>query len=577
MARPPHLLLSARAGWQAGAVEATLSFDAAGNLSLAPLPGRGRRLRDASGCAPALLSAPVGRAASADGEVFVADANARTVTVLTGNGRALRAIWGPFAWRPWDVAVTACSEVWVSAPEEGRVHRFDRRGKIVSTLLTEAGGAPLLRPERLALDCEGRLYVSQAGKDFAAVYSADGDFLEIIALAGELAYEAAGTFRTLPLDSLLDRCPWHRVILKGEIPQGSRVRAATFTSEAAKSEAELELLPEGRWAPAGVAAGTVAGEWDCLVQSPPGRFLWLRLTLEGDGATTPTLEHARLEMPRRSSLRHLPAVYQEDLASRHFLDRWLSIFDATNENLGEVIGGIARLFDPQATPAGENGEGDFLTWVASWIGLGLDRHLPVARKRRLLAEAHHLYRLRGTLEGLKLALALTLGIEPLVLEQFRLRRWLYVGSSRLGDCAELFGPELSARLELDVTSRIGDFQLLDTGDPLTDPQAEFAHRFTVFVPEGGRTLPRPVIERVIELAKPAHTAATVATVPLRLQLGREARVGLNTVVGRYPAGIREGQNRLGQDTVLTAGPAEERRPTLKVGLRSRIGASTLLD
>jgi hypothetical protein len=164
-----------------------------------------------------------------------------------------------------------------------------------------------------------------------------------------------------------------------------------------------------------------------------------------------------------------------------------------------------------------------------------------------------------------------------------------LGAGRLGDCAELFGPDLVDRLQLGVTSRVGDFQLLDTGDPLTDPFAELAHRFTVYVPRGlgGEAFPPTLVRRVVELAKPAHAEATIEVLAPRFVLGEALRVGLTTVVGRYPRGVWLGEaaggeaaaggRRLGNDTVLTAGTAEERSPTFRVGTRSRIGASTLID
>lgn len=599
MAPTPHFLLSAAAGWRTPGLPPTLAVTGDGSLALAHLPGRGRRLAEASGCAPLLLSDRRGLAATPWGDLILADPEHRRIEVRSGKGRALRALWGPFDWAPWDVAVDLRGTIWVSDPEGGRIHRFDRRGREGQAIGLEPGGAPLDRPERVAVDCEGRLYVGRHGAPHVAVYGPEGEPLELVALDGDLAWEAAGTFLTLPLDSGLDRCPWHRVVLEGAIPRGTRVTVSTFTSEAAKSRTEVEELPESRWALGAVAGALEEGppgpsgerpSWDCLVQSPPGRHLWLRLDLAGDGASTPAIRRVRVELPRRSSLQRLPAVYQEDVESRHFLDRWLSIFDTTNAGLGEQIGSVARLFDPRATPAGEDGDKDFLGWLAGWLGLSLERHLPVRRRRRLLAETHRLYRLRGTRAGLELALRLTLGVEARVLEHHRLRRWMYLGAGRLGDCAELFGPDLVARLQLGVTSEVGDFQLLDTGDPLTDPFAELAHRFTVYVPKGpaGGSIPLALIRRVVELAKPAHAEATIEILEPRFVLGEGLRVGLSTVVGRYPRGVRldaprggeeagDGGRRLGHDTVLTAGAAEERSPTFRVGTRSRIGASTLID
>jgi hypothetical protein len=163
-----------------------------------------------------------------------------------------------------------------------------------------------------------------------------------------------------------------------------------------------------------------------------------------------------------------------------------------------------------------------------------------------------------------------------VLEHFRLRRWLLVADARLGSTSALWGDAIVDRLQLDEYSRIGDFQLLDSGDPLHDPFQHLAHRFTVFMP-GSRTVDPALVEQAVQAAKPAHSEATVAVVGPRLRVGVQAFVGLNTVVGRYPDAVREGEARLGFDAVL--GPSDDERdpPTLRVGVRARIGSSTRID
>jgi phage tail-like protein len=312
------------------------------------------------------------------------------------------------------------------------------------------------------------------------------------------------------------------------------------------------------------------------VRSAPGRYLWLRLTLAGDGAATPELCRARVYAPRRSSLRFLPAVYREDAESRDFLDRFLSIFDTLRQEISDEIDDVPRLFDPLATPAA------FLPWLASWLGLVLDRSWPEDRRRRLLQAAPRLFRLRGTAEGLRLYLRLYAGLEPAILEHFRLRRWLYLGSGRLGDRVA-WGRAIVRRLELGEHSEIGTFQLLDQGDPTRDPFHHLAHRFTVYVPvcgglgEAGREELRRQLRRIVELAKPAHTEGEVELVEPRFRIGSQSLVGVNTMIAAYPEGVVTGVSELGRGTLL--GPSAEgpAPPTLQVGVRSRIGSSTLLD
>ena len=144
------------------------------------------------------------------------------------------------------------------------------------------------------------------------------------------------------------------------------------------------------------------GEWDCLVRSGGGRFLWLRLEFRGNGKVTPRLDSIEIEFPRISLRRYLPAVFGEEPVSADFTDRFLSLFDTTLRSIETKLDQQARYFDPLSAPAERDPKTgiDFLTWLASWIGLTLDRHWPEAKRRKFLKQAGRLFDLRGTREGL---------------------------------------------------------------------------------------------------------------------------------------------------------------------------------
>ena len=403
----------------------------------------------------------------------------------------------------------------------------------------------------------------------------------ILRLQAGGALQRSGYTISQPLDSRTYRCQWHRLVMHAAIPAGAQVRVDTFSAEAEKSLAEVQALPEGRWSTGQVNAQVGEGEWDCLIQTPPGRYLWLRLTLSGDGATTPAINWLRVEYPRASSRQYLPAIYASDEAGGDLTDRLLSIFDTIRQGIARQIGDLASLFDPLATPAGpaRAGDVDFLTWLASWLELTLDRHWPLAKRRRLVQQAHRLYALRGTEAGLRLHLQLYAGVEPVILEHFRVRRWLYLNHGRLGERSVLWGKAIVGRLQLDDYGQIGSFQLIDSGDPLRDPFHHFAHQFTVFIPrrKGWGEQEEQTLARIVELAKPAHTQGHVRLVEPRFRVGVQALVGLDTVIGEYPQGVVAGQARLGYDSLLGPSADEAQPPTLRVGVRARIGSSTLID
>jgi phage tail-like protein len=387
-------------------------------------------------------------------------------------------------------------------------------------------------------------------------------------------YETAGTFTTDALDSFLDRCTWHAVSLDADVPSGTQVAVETATLQAKPSAADLLALPASAWTASATASDLTPGAaWETLVLSPAGRFLALRLRLTGDGLSTPSIRAIRVSYPRSSSIRHLPAVYRDDALSADFLDRFLSIADATLERIEKTLDDVPAYLDPAATPAGP--DDDFLSWLATWVGISFERRWPVPRRRAFLANAHTLFKLRGTVDGIRLHVLLATGVDAHVLEHFKLRRLLYLDEARLGGNSELWGPAIARRLELDVFSQIGSFQLRDDDDPLHDPFGTYANQFTVFVPARG-DVDVAAIERVLAQAKPAHAQANVVVVAPQLRIGMHAFIGLDTVVASYPEGAVEGESRLSRDAVLGPSEDEARPPRLRVG-GARIGTTTQLD
>jgi len=236
-------------------------------------------------------------------------------------------------------------------------------------------------------------------------------------------------------------------------------------------------------------------------------------------------------------------------------------------------------FDPKSRLAKScvPGDTDFLTWLASWLGLSLRSGWAVNKRRELVRQAYKLYKLRGTPEGMRLAIELYAGVRPQILELFKLRRWLFVNGSRLGD-GNVFGQAVTKRLQVGANSQIGSFQLIDFGDPKLDLFNAYAYQFVVVVPRwpGATDADEKALEQVIDLAKPAHTLGKLQWAEPRFWLGIQAFVGVDTVIGRYPLGVIEGQGKLGYDTVL-GDPAEEAtRHSMKIGDTSRVGCNTVL-
>ena len=564
-------------------------------------------------------------------------------------------------WRPVDVACDDHGHVWVVDQLNAAIHRFNRHGhgKAIVTGLDA--------PERLVIDLHGHLYVIDRsladGRRRLRVFDRDGhelaapasverarpDFAPLpfpvlpggLLSLGSLCVEGchascstfdpsgtpvtpppapvapfltSGTYQSLALDSRTRRCQWHRVILHGEVPPGTRVRVETFAADEEYDASQIAGF--ATWMQRDVAPRTgmtkaAVDDHDCLVPSPPGRYLWLRLTLLGNGRATPVLRAVEVEFPRLSSLRFLPAVFAAEPASADFTARFVSLFDTAIRRIERTIDTEPRLFDPAATPATRVGTApvDFLTWLASWIGVTFDRGWSESRRRRMLAGAGRLFGRRGTLPGLRQQVLDWLGwtpppacgecgrprttcgcrlancapppdppaavVPPLILEHFRLRRWLFLGTARLGAQAVLWGQQIINRTQLDVHARAGCTRLIVTPDPKRDPLHFYAHGFTVFVPAcaGATESARRSFTNLLRAESPAHTRWDVAWVEPRFRIGVQSMIGFDAVVACLPPAARIGSATLGGPTLVAPGRSASLRP----GRSGRVGLGSLLQ
>lgn len=472
----------------------------------------------------------------------------------------------------------------------------------------------------IVVDLQGRLHLGCANG--LALFTANGEPVTASTVAPAM-YKSSGTLTTVALDAEIDGCQWHRVELCGHVPLGCSIEVRTTTSMLALDDAEVVALPDAAWWTLPIASGPIAGRWDCLVRSPPGRYCWVHLTLHGDGHATPCIESVTVEYPRISVRRYLPAVFGADAAGADFTDRFTAIFDATLRSVEAKLDGQAAYFDPLSTPStrGRGSKVDFLSWLASWVGAMLPPEWSEERRRRYFKQATRLVCQRGTPSGLRQQLLLLLGFDeayanclderprtrciapprncgpapkltpaeppPLILEHYRLRRWLYAGRGRLGDDAVLWGKRIVNRSELSGPSqasapngnaRVGETQLISVPDPLHDPFRVYANRFSVFVPARVRDCDaeRRVLERLLAREAPAHTAYDIRYVEPRFRVGTQATIGLDSVVARTPGGVTLGEGSLGQATVLSGPPQRRGAPRLAVG-NAKVGLTARVD
>jgi phage tail-like protein len=423
----------------------------------------------------------------------------------------------------------------------------------------------------------------------------------------EQKYQTSGIYMSTAIDSHLYRCQWDRITLRARVSKGTRIKVSTFSAESALTARQIENLPEQQWQTGQwlYPGKNVWQSWDCLIRSEPGRLLWLKIEMTGDGTTTPAITDLQLDFPRISLRRYLPAVFGEEAQAADFTDRFLAVFDRGLRQIETEIDFMAQLFDPLSAPA-DAGKQDFLSWLASWIGVTLDRQLPLTIRRNLVKNAARLYQCRGTLRGLREMLDLYLGFNQrqckthadcgpcttrpgyqwqapgIILEHYKLRRWLFLDAGRLGDQARLWGQKIVNRSQLngpqiDGNAQLGVTQLNTRQDPLRDPFHVYAHKFTVFLPAwvGRLSGYNKSIARIIQAEKPAHTAHRIVYVEPRFRVGIQSMIGFDAVIGCYPQGVTLGEAALGKATVLSN---QDYAPTvMRIGNRSTIGSTAILQ
>jgi phage tail-like protein len=319
----------------------------------------------------------------------------------------------------------------------------------------------------------------------------------------------------------------------------------------------------------------VSGEQDpdWLVQSGPGRYLWLRLTFRSDGFQSPSLRAIKAYFPRLSYLQYLPAVFQEDEESRLFLDRFLSIFQTDFDDLDRRIDLIWQLFDPYGVDARH------LPWLAGWLALVINPEWPEAKLRDMVKKAWESYRLRGTVTGLERAVLDYAGVPAKVLEHYRLRRWPALSlAAPLDGTVRLWSRNFYRRLQVTSYSQVGYLRLVGVPEPAIEPLDWGAHKFSVFFPVNPHCAEatEQKVGAVVAREKPAHTEATLCPVYPRMRVGIQATVGVDTVVGGISYLVLNRMATLGYDSILACSSTERHMRTLGSSPRPRTGISTRL-
>jgi phage tail-like protein len=316
----------------------------------------------------------------------------------------------------------------------------------------------------------------------------------------------------------------------------------------------------------------------CLIPGSPLDSVWVGAEFSSEGLTSAALSQMRLEFDHETYLQFLPALYRENVRSRQFLARFLSLFESLFSDVEERISDLAVLFNPAAAPA------EFLTWLGGWLALDLREDWGDAQTRQAIAEAFEMYAQRGTVEGLQLMVRRFAGADIRIEEPILHAGWwalpgdetsppLEAGTSILGLTTMLAPAEAQGAVV--GTSAVLDASHLITQEEFGVPLFEdVAHQFTVQLYRGQSFSEKRQddVRALLDREKPAHTAYHLCIIEPRMRVGLQARIGIDSIVagppsptplGQLPPAVSEG--------LLLGGDLPGR-----IGERSQVGRTTRL-
>lgn len=432
------------------------------------------------------------------------------------------------------------------------------------------------------------------------------------------------------IDSGIAQCIWHRMFIEAVVPprcggilwlaasdrQSDLVNPAFPWYPHTLGDAELNSIPtallpgtpsavwqstptEVAFAPTllkGRPVEDTQGLFMVLVQRAnkavrnlTGRFLGVRIQLNGDGRNSPQIAGMRIYGPRFSYVqKYLPEIYHEakfppaseaagDSTRRDFLERFVDLFESQFTRIEDRIAHAYLLMRPESTPD------NALEWLGSWIGVRPSSNYPHHRRRARLEATPSLYQWRGTAKGVTQALdvatngACTRGA-IIVIEDFRLRHifatilganlavqnnallpgYQPASNSFVGDTLFLGDPRIQAELQALYDTNLN---IPGSAQAVQAFYDELAYRMTVFIHNQVEDINLKMVTRIVEAEKPAHVQAFVKVATQPFMIGLASLLGVNTYLGPDPPRdpVTIGVSDVGRYDVVTEMPALDPR------------------
>lgn len=148
---------------------------------------------------------------------------------------------------------------------------------------------------------------------------------------------------------------------------------------------------------------------DVLLDRAVCRYLWIGITLWGNGGTGPAVRRIQVWFPAKSWVTYLPEYYQEQ--KNTFLERYLAVFQTIYEELERDIRTSSGRLELQTEDESQ------FRQLANWLDMDNGQMWPQDRLRRYLSVGAAAYRNRGTRRGLERLVECFTGEHPFIVEK----------------------------------------------------------------------------------------------------------------------------------------------------------------
>ncbi|MCI9050472.1 MAG: hypothetical protein HFI05_00895 [Lachnospiraceae bacterium] len=241
---------------------------------------------------------------------------------------------------------------------------------------------------------------------------------------------------------------------------------------------------------------------EILLHGIEARFLWFELRFTGLGEIL--IKKIKIIFPKESWAEYLPDIYQQDLKSYSFVERYLGIFQSIYEKMTKEIRQISRHFDPDVA------ENEYLSCLVNWVGLQDSFLWEIPKLRYLIGHAAELYRKRGTVSYLMDILEIYLGNRPYIVEYHQVL------------------PFMTTQRKEELLKRL---------------YGENNYIFTVIIDAKAKINRKdiPMIDRIVENEKPAHMESNLVILEPYIFLGWHSYLGMNSVLSDFHSMVLDGQ------------------------------------